>query len=676
MAKPYTTTIYPLICGLLIPFAAGVDSVAAPAGDNGVHIKSAAKVSMRSGYYVMVDGGGYQWDLQHYGNVYRGQDYAYTGAMYCQVNRSNVRAADYSARKNSAGDEVEIGPCPRDGLNCWRRIKVYKDRPLARWLDIFVNPSSRAITASVSIYSNMRYGIQQVTTSSGGRSFGKKDWAFFSTQGRRTAPSTLHVVCSPRAKLRPRVELHGALLRINYTLTVPANQTVILCHFESQNRRTKALAAMMKNFPFGRLLGDLPVSARSRILNVRSAGSIGYVELKRSAENDTVILIGGDPIYGSIENESFSIDAFPGRIDLPAGRIVGMVASKGGEFRVAIAGGEVLSGLIYPTGDGAPALTVRLPAGGTLAIPLARIRQWSYRLGESRPDEDTVSGAYLVSVKGDRLKLFADPMTVRFRTRHGAIALDSRHLLSIAPVKASKAAVAIAPAPPRRGTATRPSGRGDVTHKATLINGSVLSGSFAGESVKLKLRDGRELSPPRGQLAGLYFADNVMPNTLLSSIELIDGDKVFGTLSAGGFHVVTQYGGIELGRTQLRSARFKSGSPDSTVFQLRNSTVLKGRLADVALEIEVAPLTRLKLHAGLLSAVDCPMPMPEVAMIARIEQLVAQLGAESSLDRKSAVQRLAELGPPIVPVLRRYMRFGDPAVRRGIWRVIAKLGTN
>ncbi len=644
----------------------GVDSVSAGSGDKGVHIKSTATVSLRSGYHVMVDGGGYRWDVQYYGNVYKGQDYAYSGAMYCHVNGSNIRAANYTAKKNSARDEIEIGPYPRSGLNCWRRIKVYKDRPLARWLDIFTNPSSRAITVSVSIYSSMRYGIQQITSSSGGKSFGKKDCAFFSTPRRATAPSSLHVVCSRRAKLRPRVEITGTSMRFNYTLTVPAGKTVILCHFESQNRRTKPLAALMKGFPFSRLLRDLPVSARSKILNVRSASFSGFVDLKRSEENDTVILTNGDPIYGTIKSDSFSIDAFPGRIDLPAGRIIGMTASKGGEFRVAIAGGEVLSGPISVGGGGAAALNVQLHTGGTLAIPLARIRQWSYRVSKSRPDDNAVTGVYVVSVKGDRLKLSSDPMTVKFRTRHGVVALDSGRLISVVSVDSAKASTAT----------TRPSAGLRITHKATLINGSVLSGSFAGDKVKLKLRDGRELAAASAQLGGLYFADDFDTNTLLSSVELIGGDKVFGRLAAGSFHVVTQFGKVELRRSQLLSAEFKPDSPDSGVFKLRNSTVLKGRLADVALEIEIAPRTKLKLTRELLSVIDCPMPLPAEAMIARVEQLVAQLGAEASIDRKSAVERLAELGPGIAPVLKRYLRFGDPVVRSGIWQVMIKLGVN
>ena len=670
MAKPYTATNYALVCGLLMAMVVGVDSMSARADDKGVHIKSAGTISFRTGYYIMVDGGGYRWDLQYYGNVYMGQDYAYSGAMYCQVNGSNIRAVNHSGKKNVAGDEIEIGPYPIAGLNCWRRIKIYKDRPLARWLDIFTNPTSRTITQSVSIYSSMRYGIQKITSSGGGKSFGKKDWAFFSTSARANAPSVLHVICSPRAKLRPRVEISGALMRVNYTLTVPAKKTVILCHFESQNRQTKALASMMKNFPFGRLLGDLPPSVRSRILNVSSTGFSGFVDLKRSEKSDTVILTNGDPIYGTIENDSFSVNAFPGRIDLPARRVIGMDASKGGEFRVAIAGGEVLSGPIE-VGGGARALKVRLHTGGTLTVPLGRVRQWSYRLSKSRPDDDAVTGVYVVSVKGDRLKLSSDPMTVKFQTRHGPLALDSRGLLSVVPTKPREA-----PAPTRSAATTRPSETLRITHKATLLNGSVLSGSLAGENLKLKLRDGRQLIGASGQLAGLYFADDLKPNALSSSVELVGGDKVFGRLAAASFHVVTEYGSVELGRTQLRSVKFKSASPDEAVFELRNSTILKGRLADVAVEIEIAPRTKLKLQTGLLSVIDCPMPLPAEAMIARVEQLVAQLGAEASLDRKSAVRQLAELGPAIEPVLKRYLRFGDPVVRKGIWQVMIKLGVS
>ncbi|MDP6636956.1 MAG: HEAT repeat domain-containing protein [Phycisphaerae bacterium] len=669
MTKPYTATIYLSVCGVLILLGASVDSLSGATGDKGVRLKSAGTVSLRGGYYIMSDGGGYRWDVQYCGNVYKGQDYAYTGAMYCQVNGSNIRSMNFIAQRNSSGDEIEIGPCFSGGLNCWRRIKVYKDRPLARWLDIFTNPSSKPITVSVSIYSNMRYGIQKTTTSSGGKVFGKKDWAFYSTHGRVSAPATLHVVSSPHVKLRPTVEVSSSMIRVNYSLTVPAKQTVMLCHFESQNRKTKDLASLMKNFPLTTLLGDIPGSARAKILNMRSTGTLGYVDLMRSYDNDTVILTNGDPIYGVIESTSFSVSALSGRIDLPPDRITGMAASKSGGFRAAMIGGEILAGPISGDRGAAPAVTIRLRSGSRLTIPLARIRQWSYRLSESRPDEDTVGDVFVVSTKGDKLRLSGDPVTLKFRTRHGVVSLDSKYLISIEPADPKKK-------PSSRAATTRPGGSLRMTRRAVLKNGSELSGSFADKSIKLKLHDGREISPDSGLLAGLYFSEEIEPAALASSVELIDGDKLFGRLTAGAFRVVTKYGRVEIGRTELRTARFKPGQPDGTSFLLRNSTVLSGRLADVSLEIEIAPSTKLKLETGLLSVVDCPMPLPVEAMVKRIELLIAQLGSESIIDRESAIGRLAELGTAAAPVLRRYLKTGDPVVREGVWKVLIKLGAD
>jgi len=596
--------------------------------------------------------------------------------MYCQVSGANVRTSNYSGRVNAAGDEVEIGPWPRNGLNIYRRIRVYKKRPLARWLDIFENPTSGTITVPVVMNSNTRYSTARTTTNSGATSFGKKDWAFWTKPSSSNGIPTLHVVCSPGAKLRPTVQVSGSQIRTSYSLSVPAKKTVILCHFESQNRDPAAFGKLMKDFPLSSLLDDLPASVRAKIVNMRAGTLLGGVELQRSGVNDIVILTNGDPIYGIIENESFSIDALPGRTELKAAETVGMAAASGGRFQAVLVDGEILSGPVRGSGDKPAALKVQLRTGGRLLIPFDRIRQWSYRISESRPDTEAVSGAYVISQNGDRLVLGDKRITLKFRTVHGTIDLDCRHVASIVPIS-RRSRTGQAPDSAGPGAATRPAGTAVVvTHKATLFNGSRLSGSFADGEVKLSLKRDREVTVNPNRLAGLHFAREPSSNPLLSMVSTIGGDELFGRLTARSFQVATQYGNVAVSRTQLESIDFKRGSVDQTSFKLRNGTVLKGRLSDVTVGLEIAPGLSVKLQSRLLARVHCRMPLPPKAMIARIEQLVAQLGAESVLDRKAAVAALAGLGPDITSVLRRYLKCGDPEIRTGIWQVMIKLGTN
>ncbi len=182
----------------LIMIAPGAAPTGPLPGPAALHIKRARAISLR-GYHIMTDGGGYRWDFQYYGSVYRGTNNAYAGAMYCRINGSNFRAPGYAGWVNKAGDEIEMGPYSRNGLQVYRRVKVYKKLPLARWLDSFHNPSSSPITVSIRMYSSMTYQISKTLTNTGRAVFGEKDFAFITQTSNTNAPSVLHVVTSKGA---------------------------------------------------------------------------------------------------------------------------------------------------------------------------------------------------------------------------------------------------------------------------------------------------------------------------------------------------------------------------------------------------------------------------------------------------------------------------------------------
>jgi len=303
-----------------------------------------------------------------------------------------------------------------------------------------------------------------------------------------------------------------------------------------------------------------------------------------------------------------------------------------------------------------------------------------------------VSGAYFMSANGDRLMLADKAILLKFLTAHGVVNLDCRYVLGIAPVgpesDSDRGAPATRPARSRFSPTTRPTTRPTrrptrrpartgpaVTHKVTFINGSVLYGSFADAEVTLVLKRDRKVTVEANRLAGLHFVRELRPDPLLSKITTVHGEELFGALTVGEFRVSTEYGSISVSRTQLESIDFKRGSAADADFKLRNGTVLKGRLSDVTVGLEIAGGMPVKLQIGLLEEVHCRMPLPPRAMIARIEQLIAQLGAESRLDRKAAIAALARLGPDVSSVLKRYLKSGDPKIRSGIWQVMIKLGT-
>jgi hypothetical protein len=58
----------------------------------GLHIPQDRRVSFN---YYMTDGGGFRWDIQHYGTVGSGTNNAFSGAMYCHVNGTNVQSTGF-----------------------------------------------------------------------------------------------------------------------------------------------------------------------------------------------------------------------------------------------------------------------------------------------------------------------------------------------------------------------------------------------------------------------------------------------------------------------------------------------------------------------------------------------------------------------------------------------------
>ena len=122
------------------------------------------------------DGAGQYWYIQRYLSVYGGINNIYAGGLQCYVDGAVVNS-NGRGWINSAGDEIEIGPYRRNGYEVYRRCKVYRDRSLARWMDIFISKSAQRKRIKVRVYSNYNRPITQVITSSGSNKVSVNDWA-------------------------------------------------------------------------------------------------------------------------------------------------------------------------------------------------------------------------------------------------------------------------------------------------------------------------------------------------------------------------------------------------------------------------------------------------------------------------------------------------------------------
>ena len=615
---------------------------AAFSGPAALHITRARPVSFRS-YYVMTDGGGYRWDFKYYGSIYRGTNNAFSGAMYCHVNGANFQTPNYAGWVNKTGDEIEMGPCSRSGLIVHRRIKVYKTLPLARWLDIFQNPSSAQITVSVRMYTRTSSTIKRTLTSTGRTSFGDKDFAFITQTTSTSAPLALHVVSSKGAKLRPSVQIQSNRIYVNYRLTVPPKKAVVLCHFESQNRSLLAHQKLMKSFPSGRLLGDLPGTMRQLIVNMRVLGGYAGVDLERMKRADTVIVHGAGPLYGTIANTSFTLQAIIGPLELPADRVIGMVTGTGRTVRFALADGQVITSEM-PT----ETVNIELSTGGTLRIPFSRIRQWSYRISTARPAEVGFAGPYVRLRTGDHLLIDPTSPRLSFRTRHGRVDLDHKALLRV--------------------TMDNPN---NAVHKAQFLNGSSLAGFVEPQVLNLKLRSGRMLKIRRDLVDEIAFGQEEKPGPALSGLRLTNEDELFGRLVVGDIELISEFGKVRVKPANIKAAAFSRQRVGFATLKLWDGSEVHGKVGTTPLAFQIIPGPTLRINPLQFTLLRRNRALPPAHVVAQARKLIKQLGHDDYTVRKTATETLMKMGKGIEPILAEHIKITeDPEIRQRLAELI------
>jgi len=629
---------------LALPLLAASGALAQRPARSDLHIPQGRQANFTA---YLNDGAGYRWDIQYYLNIGQGTNYIYSGGVYCRIGGSNV-SSNGRGWMNAAGDEIEIGPYNRNNCQIYRRCKVYRDQGLARWLDIFVNTTGSAQTIPVEIYTSVNGSVSQIISSSGAGSYSQKDWAFI-TEHQQGRPSLLHIVSGPRSKVRPTVTAEGSSIRVCYSVTVPARGTVVLCYFESQGHTTEELKRSMKKFRASEALKDLSPAVRKLIVNFRMGEDLEDVELERSGTSDVVILKNDDPVFGRITNEGFVLEAFYGRLTLPAQQVVGFAYVPGQEelVRAVLVGGQVISGKLQ---EGL--LHFALPTGGDLKIPFSRIKQCSYRISKERPAEWSMIDPLLLLRTGDRLAFDPELLKCTFKTRHGTVPLDSKQLLEV-----------------------RLHQGGHGVHRAVFLNGSKLAGLLGPEQIILPLKLGPKLNISRDMVLGIRFAAETKEDPDLACARLSNEDELFGRLSDEAYVVVTDFGTVNVKPKNVAAMSFDEADPTRIAITLWDGSTLRGHIQQEALHFEIEPGPVLDLHVGQIVGLTSPRALPPDDVVKRVEKYVAMLSAASYQDREEAQRLLVEMGGKIVPLLKKYLTDADPEIRQRITVILERIGS-
>ncbi|MFW6132264.1 MAG: hypothetical protein ACOC8F_00090 [Planctomycetota bacterium] len=609
----------------------------------GLHLSPQRRVGLA---HVLTDGAGFRWDIQQYGTVGNGTNNAYGHGMFCQISGNTVRASDGQARLSADGREIEIGPHQDNtGLRVYRRVRVYEDRALARWLDIFENPTGKPIRVPVEIRSNIPYGIGK-RVGSEGRAVDRDAWAFMTESGRpERSPALLHVVRGEHSKLKPQITFRGNSIHVQWQLEIPARSSVVLCTFQSQDHKLNAHRRRLRGFRVSDLLRDLPAAARRRIVNFRVGTFVADVSLDRSERADVLVTADGDPMHGQVLNEAFTLSTFFGSMKLPADRVIGMAVAEDG-VRVLTTDGQVVSGTLADQ-----PIRIDLPDGrGELALPVAKISQWSYRISEDRPLEIPFSGPAVELRSGDRLAFAAEATALSLRTRHGTVALDAAAMHEV-----------------------RLDNEDNGVHRAVFVSGSELAGFLEPDDLTFELKLGPQLSVSRDMLVRVLFDPDVRDDPTLTRVTLTNGDEIRGRLEDAPLLVDTGYGSVKLDPRDVRILALEPDQPGRAVVQLFDESVLRGELTNETLGVKMLPGPELRIQTVLVRGVTRSQPMSPEEIRTRARDLVVRLGAESYADREAATKELVELGAVILPMVRSYLDVNDPEVRQRLERVVEQI---
>jgi len=501
----------------------------------------------------------------------------------------------------------------------------------------------------VRIYTNTNWQIGQRVFSSGKASFTAKDFAFVTRGQGGNSPALLHYVCGPKAKVRPTINIQNNQIYVNYSLNIPAKKKIVVCYFESQNHSIDTLTKQMKTFRPAKAMKDLSAGVRRLIVNMPTNVGIGGVELERIESADVVFNKSGDPIYGKIVNANFPVETLFGQMTVPADQVVGM-ASAGAEderFRILLTGGQTIAGRLA---SGAK-VQLEMPASGTIQVPFGDVRQCSYRISKSRPEEIEFAGPLMILRTGDRVAFEPGSVQFRLRTRHGVVPLSPKDLLF---VKFDNA--------------------GHAVHRVTFLNGSRLAGFLEPERIPLKLKLGPELTVRRDLIGRIQFAAEEKPDATLDSVALSNGDELFGRLAEPDFTLKTDYGPVKLRPENIRAMGFSPTHLGRAALQLWDGSVLRGQCSKGTLAFQITPGPTIRVYVGQFVRMRRSQALPPLEVRQRLQKLVGQLGAESYKDRQAATDALEKMGKGIIPMLRKYLDTSDPEVRQRIEDIIERLG--
>jgi len=377
--------------------------------------------------------------------------------------------------------------------------------------------------------------------------------------------------------------------------------------------------------------------------------SMGIPAIRRLGRTDRIEVNNGDVLLGTIENKSYTVTMFYGKIEVPARSVVGIAPAgdESGPVRLVQTDGQVIAGTLA---DEPVELT--LATGGTLRVPSTDIRQFSYRISKDRPAVSGASQPVVLLRSGDRLIWTQCPTKLQLTGPWGTIDLPARSL--------------------QRLEQTDTEGP---VHRVRFPNGTVLAGTLEPEKLTLKLKVVPKLEIALKDIRLIALPTKaIAPLESTATVKLRDGNRIIGQLENETLSLPTEFGRVEVHTSDVKTLTFDAERAGYVTIAAWDGTTLSGQLATPKMTCRIGPNgPRVSLLTTQIASITQSSPLLRPADWKKVEKLIAQLAAESHVDRETATQELLKMGKGVVTPLKKHANDADPEVRRNIERILKQL---
>ncbi|MFP4434381.1 MAG: hypothetical protein ACLFTN_07915 [Phycisphaerae bacterium] len=538
-----------------------------------------------SSYWNVNDGKGYRWDIySQNGYVNSGSNSAYSTSMYLYMNNNNFYS---NARKVSKdGGELQIGPWNYNNMRVWRRVYVDKKVGYCRWIDIFKNTSGSDQTLTIRYNVNAGSNVKRIHTTRGKSKLTNKDWGCVTETSNDHQPSLVHIWGSRGAKNKPSFTVNQGnnSMQYNMTITVKAGQAAALCFFEAQRKPSSAARKFLKSeFSLSREVAKIPRPLRKILVNISGpTATIGSLELPRHDKHDLAVTLGDNEFLGTIQNKTYEIETFYGKLTLDESRVIGLSVPDVNDdhILVGLADGQVVGGKLL----NGP-LQLKLTTGSVMSLPTSKIRTLAYRVSKTKPSEVIANKPAIVLRSGQQLFFRPSDANVRYLSEYGQWTIDTENLRGIM-------------------FDTEEGG----LHRILFRNGSVLSGLVMDDMLELNLDLDKTLKIKRHLAKKFAFSGSRIDNAAQAVLSLRNEDILYGTIAEEQLDLKTTFGDAPVKPEQIKTITFLPRPIGKVKVVLKSGSTVEGRFpkGKKTLAFQIEPGPKLQVYLGHITQIEVP----------------------------------------------------------------------